>query len=213
MPQVVESLRSLRKQDNRRKLLEATISLIAEEGISAVTVSRVVERAGVSRGLINLHFDTKEAMMVEVMDTLNYEWRDAIRDSYSNPGETPAETLLRAMMVSLNPPIMDPLKMAVWYCFYADPWYRKLYQERYYETDQETLEVIASLVETLDKEGGYKHGNPIQLARSLRAFVGGLWLELLTEPDKTNMKEARTCFKQVMAGLFPKHYGPKATLA
>ncbi len=121
MPQGMENLRTLRKHDNRRKLIEATISLIAEEGLSSVTISRVVARAGVSRGLINLHFDTKEAMMIKVMDSLNYEWRDSIRDHYRNPIGTPAETLVAIMMVSLNPPVLELRKMSVWYCFYADP--------------------------------------------------------------------------------------------
>lgn len=212
MPQGTESLRSLRKQDNRRKLIEATISLIAEEGISAVTVSRVVERAGVSRGLINLHFETKEAMMIEVMDSLNHEWRDSIREAYQahDSNSTPAQTLRETMMISLSPPIMEPTKMAVWYCFYADPWYRKVYEERYFETDQETLEMVAGLIEALDQEGGYGHGEALIMARALRALVNGLWLELLTEPDKTNMDEARTAFKAVLTGLFPKHYSATA---
>ncbi len=213
MQQRTESLRTLRKQDNRRKLIEATISLIAEEGISAVTVSRVVERAGVSRGLINLHFETKEAMMIEVMDSLNFEWRDAVRDTYNDTERPAAEVLMASMMVSLSPPIMESQKMAVWYCFYADPWYRKVYEERYFETDQETLEAIAGLIESMDREAGYGLGAPLIMARALRALTGGLWLELLTEPDKTNMEEARVAFKAILVRLFPKHYGPEASLA
>ncbi len=213
MSQVTESLRTQRKQDNRRKLIEATISLIAEEGISAVTVSRVVERAGVSRGLINLHFETKEAMMIEVMDSLNFEWRDTIRDTYRQTDLPLPEVLKATLMVSLSPPIMEPQKMAVWYCFYADPWYRKVYEERYFETDQEALEAIAEMVGTLDQEGSYGHGAPLIMARALRALINGLWLELLTEPGRTNMEEARLAFKTVLTSLFPKHYGPKANLA
>ncbi len=210
MPQGMESLRSLRKHDNRKKLIEATIELIAEEGIASVTVSRVVERAGVSRGLINLHFETKEAMMVEVMDTLNFEWRDALRDSYrgraEEGSETAAETLHRTLMISLNPPILDPRKTAVWYCFYADPWYRKIYQDRYFETDQEALEAVAKLIGTLIEEGGYAYESPLNTARALRALMNGLWLELLTEPDKTNMEEARSAYLSVLTSLFPKHF-------
>ncbi len=206
MPQGMENLRTLRKYDNRKKLIEATISLIAEEGIASVTVSRVVARAGVSRGLINLHFDTKEAMMIEVIDSLNQEWQEAARDVYARENVTTAERLLAILMISLNPPILDARKMAVWYCFYADPWYRKIYQERYSESDQESLEAMADLLAALDEEGGYGYGDPMIMARSLRSLIGGLWLEVLTEADRTNMEEARACCLLVLRGLYPKHY-------
>ncbi len=58
----------------------------------------------------------------------------------------------------------------------------------------------------MDKEAGYGLGSPLIVARSLRALMGGLWLELLTEPDQTNMEEARSAFIMILKRIFHKHY-------
>lgn len=53
------SKREEKKAANRRKLIEATIDSIAERGLVDTTVSAVVERAGLSRGMVNLQFESK----------------------------------------------------------------------------------------------------------------------------------------------------------
>jgi AcrR family transcriptional regulator len=47
----------------RRRILEATISLVAEVGWAAVTTRSVARRAGITQGLIHYHFASKEALL------------------------------------------------------------------------------------------------------------------------------------------------------
>lgn len=47
----------------RRRILEATILLVAEVGWAAVTTRAVARRAGVTQGLIHYHFGSKEALL------------------------------------------------------------------------------------------------------------------------------------------------------
>jgi AcrR family transcriptional regulator len=51
----------------RRRILEATISLVAEVGWAAVTTRAVARRAGVTQGLIHYHFGSKEALLRAAM--------------------------------------------------------------------------------------------------------------------------------------------------
>lgn len=198
--------REQRKQDNRQKLIDATVALIAEGGLAAVTVSRVVARAGVSRGLVNLHFETKEAMLAEVMVALSEEWAVSWRRILDDPRGGAAERLQRLLETNFLPPVFADDKMATWHCFYADPGYRRLYRERCHATDQAHLEALAGLVETLDREGGYGVGPGLLAARALRSVTGGLWLELLTEPEALGPEEARTACRLVLQRFFPKHF-------
>ena len=202
------SLREQRKQGNRRKLIDATIAVIAESGISGVTVSRVVERAGVSRGLINLHFDTKEAMLAETLETLNGEWREAWQEALEQTFDSDAERLVALLMSSLHPPVFGYEKLAAWNCFFADPKYRQVYQDRCHANDQAYLEKVAKICAKLDEEGGYGLGSSLLVARALRSMTGGLWLELLTEPDHVSLEEARKACRLVLSRLFPKHVPP-----
>jgi TetR/AcrR family transcriptional repressor of bet genes len=82
--------REARKNANRQKLIEATIDSIAELGLSDTTVGTVVKRAGLSQGIVNLHFDTKEALLAETLKFLSVEWEAAWRERLDRAGPDPA---------------------------------------------------------------------------------------------------------------------------
>lgn len=48
-----------RRQATRRKLYEAAVTLIAEQGFSATTVEEIAERAGVAKGTVYYNFASK----------------------------------------------------------------------------------------------------------------------------------------------------------
>lgn len=56
-----------RRAATRALLLDATIDCLIEYGYNGVTTTRVVERAGVSRGAQVHHFPTKAALVAEAM--------------------------------------------------------------------------------------------------------------------------------------------------
>jgi len=59
----VEDLRIKRGDETRRSLILATISAVAQFGLSATTLNVVAEIAGVSRALIGFHFSSKEQLL------------------------------------------------------------------------------------------------------------------------------------------------------
>src|SRR6476646_8701326 len=62
----------------RERLIEATIACILEEGLYRASSNRIAKRAGVSWGVIQHHFGTREALLLatfqegmrELIDTL-----------------------------------------------------------------------------------------------------------------------------------------------
>jgi Transcriptional regulator len=62
--------RPARERGSRAAILDAAISIAREEGISAVSVRAVAQRAGVNLALISYHFGSKGALMEEVLATL-----------------------------------------------------------------------------------------------------------------------------------------------
>lgn len=53
----------MRKSDAETALLDAAEELIAMQGITATSLAQIGERAGYSRGLVNHHFGTKDALI------------------------------------------------------------------------------------------------------------------------------------------------------
>jgi len=59
----------------RRQPIDATISCIGRHGISSTTLTAVTKEAGLSQGLMNLHFKSKNARLAETLKTLAAEHR------------------------------------------------------------------------------------------------------------------------------------------
>src|SRR3954471_14184773 len=52
-----------RREETRRRLLDATITVLVEQGYARLTTVEVAKRAGVSQGAIFTHFDTKADLL------------------------------------------------------------------------------------------------------------------------------------------------------
>ena len=65
----------------REQLINATIDSLALRGYAATTLADVADGAGLSRGIVNFHFESKEKLLVETLQFLSDEysanWREA----------------------------------------------------------------------------------------------------------------------------------------
>ena len=52
-----------RRAETRRKLIDATIIVLEERGAAQMTMAEVAEKAGLTRGAIQYHFDTPKALL------------------------------------------------------------------------------------------------------------------------------------------------------
>ena len=67
--------RKMPRDARRLQLIEATIETIARFGYSRTTMSEVARMAGLSHGLVNFHFQTKENLLTETLLYLSEEYR------------------------------------------------------------------------------------------------------------------------------------------
>lgn len=58
---------STRRRNTRRKLFEAAVTLIAEQGFSSTTVDEIAERAGVAKGTVYYNFASKNVLFEELL--------------------------------------------------------------------------------------------------------------------------------------------------
>ncbi|MER0245129.1 TetR/AcrR family transcriptional regulator [Streptomyces sp. HSW2009] len=56
-----------RRETTRRKLFEAAVTLIAEQGFSSTTVEEIAERAGVAKGTVYYNFASKSVLFEELL--------------------------------------------------------------------------------------------------------------------------------------------------
>src|SRR5262245_10309114 len=59
--------RKASKDVRRLQLIEATIDVMARKGYAGTTMADVAKQAGLSSGIVNFHFETKENLLAETL--------------------------------------------------------------------------------------------------------------------------------------------------
>ncbi|MCZ4518128.1 TetR/AcrR family transcriptional regulator [Rhodococcus ruber] len=97
---------------SKRKILDATLGLIAESGFEDVTIAAVARASGVTRQTVYSIFTTREDMISEAMVGLVVDVLGAIRekaDQAETPTEFVVETVVAARDLIRREPVLNSL--------------------------------------------------------------------------------------------------------
>jgi TetR/AcrR family transcriptional repressor of bet genes len=104
------------KAIRRDELMDAAIDVVGESGLTGATVAVIAGRAGMSTGLVNHYFDSKEELLALAMRSLSNLFRqDILAIMPSNP--TPAERLKAIIDGSFSPRHFSGAKREAWMQF------------------------------------------------------------------------------------------------
>lgn len=198
--------RAAAKAERRRQIVDATIDSIARFGLTGTTMARVTELAGVSLGLANFHFESKDRLFKAVLQQLAAEQRALWRSRAQNPGLTSRDLLLAIVDSRFHASICARKKLAVWFAFYGDVSARDTYRRAVGDVDDERLEATVAIVTEMIAEGGYTHLDPNEAALGVEALYDGLWLNMLLYPADFRRTICRARALSVIAALFPRHF-------
>ena len=67
--------RTVSKEKRREQLIKSTIKCIARNGLSGTTMADVTSEAGLSLGIVNLHFQSKDKLLVETLRYVADEYK------------------------------------------------------------------------------------------------------------------------------------------
>lgn len=197
--------RTASKEERKTQLIKATIRSIAKHGLSVTTMSTVAKEAGLSQGIINLHFHSKERLLEETLRFVVDEYHAHWFKTLENRGESAAEKLAALAGMNFDKVVCQRNKLAVWFAFWGEsrsrPTYRKICAER----DREYKQVLTGLCAEIIDEGGYQVRADF-VAFGLSAMNEGLWLDLLLIPADVTVEQARAISLSYLQGIFPRHF-------
>ncbi|MGH6753928.1 MAG: TetR family transcriptional regulator C-terminal domain-containing protein, partial [Bradyrhizobium sp.] len=179
--------RQAQKSERRQELIEATIDCLARHGYEATTVAVVAEAVGMSRGIVNFHFDTKERLLLAPLRHLSDEYRSHWRAAAAGAGASPADRLWALAAADFDKKVCAPRKLAAWCAFWGEAKTRPTYREMCGANDEEYQGTVIELCTALAPAGR----DPQQLARGIVCMLDGLWLHLLMAPKDLSRDEAR----------------------
>jgi len=197
--------RSEQKQQTRKKLIEATMAVIGSEGFSGVTMAKVAEKAGLSRGIGNFHFQSKEQLLLETLRTLYKEFDDGWRNAVADAGSSPADQIRGLIQTTLKPPIADYKKVAVWLAYWGEAPSRKNYLKICAAHDREWDLGVENILRQMLDDGFNSHGMTLaKIAQSLTAMMDGFWVEYLIAGDRYSSDDAVKACHAYLASFFPE---------
>jgi len=171
-----------RRSEAERRVLDATMALIARKGSHAVTLAQVGEAAGYSRGIVTHHFGSREKLLEAVM-------RDAQRfpvPDYSGNALEWLAALVRAYLTNVTgrtPAARAFLQM--WgEAIAADPVLMPIFAEQ----DKAFRSLLADRIRVGIGDGSIRpNADPAAGAVLIVALVRGIGMQLIATPAPRNV--------------------------
>jgi TetR/AcrR family transcriptional repressor of bet genes len=130
------------KARNRLALIEATLASIAEVGIVETSVTQIIERANLSRGMIHLHFGGKDNLLLAAAKHANERYYEELDRQLAGNSASPQQKIEAIVNADLGEALLNETSANVWYAFRGEA-REQLAFARYASTrDQRLKELI-----------------------------------------------------------------------
>jgi len=203
---LVPRRRTAPPEQRRGQLILATIRSVADKGLADTTIATVAQEAGLSQGIVNLHFRSKEGLLTETLRYLADEYRSACLAAAERAGDSAVDGLLAMVELDFRGSICARDKLAVWFAFWGERRFRPTYRRICAERDRSYDDMVRAMCARLCEAGDYPDVDPALVADGLSALTDGLWLDLLVRPESMSRERARRITLSWLADAFPKHF-------
>lgn len=168
----------------RRDLIEAAYQTFLEFGLKGMTAARIGKRAGLSHGMINYYFKSKDELLTAVVRHANRTIMDETRRRLRDGGG-PKERLLAVLESHFPEESFNSATANAWLSFYAavpdnkdfvrihNVYYKRLHSNLVYNLRQLVSEKEAHII-----------------AVELSTLIDGLWMRCGIEASGTSRQQA-----------------------
>lgn len=181
--------RQLDAAATRDSLIQAAIVCMAHYGHAGVTLQRVTDTAGVSRGLVRHHFGNKQKLLLEAFQRLTDEQRSAFAAGDASDEGDAVATLRTAIVTSFQDAIASPTRMHAWFGFWqaalTDPALRKVNERLYTDERVRYTELFRAAAQQLDLVIDERVAG-----RGLQALADGVWNQLVIDATDFRVEDA-----------------------
>ena len=198
--------RTASKETRRQQLIDATMKCIARKGMGSTSIGDVAKEAGLSQGIVNLHFQSKDNLLNETLQHLSDEYTGQFDKVLETAGDDPAVKLRALMALDFKASICDRRKLAVWFAFYGEVKSRPAYQRICQRREARYDTVVEDLCAEIIRDGRYKNVTAKNASNTLFALTNGLYLDRLVSPGSFNRHEAMGVIDEYLQNVFPGHF-------
>jgi TetR/AcrR family transcriptional regulator, transcriptional repressor of bet genes len=171
--------------DTRRSLIQATISAVAQNGLSGTTLNVVAELAGVSRALVGFHFSSKELLLDAALENALATYDNSLKQWLDSANSEPLTQTKAWLNHDLHFAATHSELLSLWFAAWGEVRVTNKYRMSLLPIDHKYREVIANtLFKIIQDEKQAK-----RRAIMLDSFIYGVWLECHIDPEGYDLEE------------------------
>lgn len=183
------------------------------EGLGSLTLDRVADRVGISRGLVVFHFKSKKKLIEEVLQYLSVQysrdWYAIVAEEY----EDDVSKLLQLIEYDIRFACEHPKYVSAWHAFWGDARGNELFHEMVVPRDESYAADMASLIENISEAGGYDKQNLPMITRGLVAMMFGIWIQVHLNPGVDDYSVNIRSVRFFLEKMFPDTSFPASPTA
>lgn len=184
MQEKTTKIRQKNTDARRTDLIEATLNVIARDGVKAATVRSISKEANVTQGLIRYYFKTKDELIAAAYEAYMGSLVD-LADRASRGKDSARKRLSKFIQVSLDAPVTSHESVAIWAGFFEI----LLHDKAMTSSHNRSYDILRLHLKELIKEVFEEEGLSIpddklrRLSIAGNAVLDGLWMEGGALPD------------------------------
>ena len=178
------------RQTRKNQILDAALVVFASDGYHSASISKISQRAGISKGLMYNYFSSKEELLQDVLTKGIQNMKDIfqfIQDEMDTP-----EELMILIKGSIDMMKKDPQYYKLYFTLFFQPEAYTIIKTKYKEILGDLMNDIAYYFENKGDE------YPIEKAMVLGALLDGIGLHYLMAPEMYDLE----VFEKIIFDLF-----------
>ncbi|MEO9780993.1 MAG: TetR family transcriptional regulator C-terminal domain-containing protein [Sedimentitalea sp.] len=195
-------------ESSRRALILATLDTIAEIGITDTTVSKIIQRAGLSRGMIHLHFGGKNQLLAAAARSFGESYFEVLDQWVQGAGDDPEAIITAVIRADLSETLMNVRSTRIWHAFRGAANSNEGIAAYSGTRDKRLHDIINTAFRQIAHDSG--ESKESTLARDatfgLLVLLEGMWVDYLSNADAFSRDVAISIVRRFIAGLFPGRF-------
>lgn len=202
-------------EQSRRLLIEATLESIVDVGFSSTSISEIVTRANLSRGMVHLYFQNKGSLLVAAAKHAAEAYYRNLSEQLELAGSRPQEIIETVVLSDLGEIILNERTVKIWFAFRGEAHANKAITQFSDTRDDQLRDMIFDAFVELATEQG--EPEPARFARDTThgtlALLEGMWTDFLLHSDSFNRTSAARIIFRFLSALYPRYFNPSGALS
>jgi TetR/AcrR family transcriptional repressor of bet genes len=195
--------RRVRGEESRKLILKAAVDSIATMGLGKMTLDRVADRVGISRGLVVFHFKTKDNLIEEVLSFLGRQYHGGWESILNGEAKSDIDKLIRLIDYDIRFACDNPKYVSAWHAFWGEAKGNVMYQEQVGQRDLGYARDMEKLLVKISDDGEYDRQELTLVSRGLFAMNFGIWVQLHLNPGPNDYEINSKSVRLFLSRMFP----------